>query len=165
MRTQGGELLFGTNPSRDVPGMGGVVRYDERRQTLVPRYTVDNGMLPNNSVRDIRELNNGTLYISTRGGVARINPRTGRSDHWGADQPRGLEYDNYVIWKLFLDSRETVWASMFGNLVYFRNGEITPVDFWERDDAPSDPHRFLEDVITTQTNCAVVKRDSCKLGQ
>ena len=147
-----GEVFFGTQTNADIPGMGGVVVYDERRQRLVPRYTVENGMLPNNNVRGMEETADGIHFVATRRGIARINPRTGDSQFWGIQEPRGVQVDNDVIWRLMLDSRGTVWAAMWGNLVYFPDGGITPVDFWDRPDAPDNPHRFLPRVMAEDAN-------------
>jgi signal transduction histidine kinase/ligand-binding sensor domain-containing protein len=145
---QSGEVYFGSQRNSNIPGMGGVLVYDERQQRLVPRYTVANGMLPNDNVRDMEETAEGIHYVGTRGGIARIDPRTGNSQFWSTEEPRGVPVENDVIWRLLLDSRGTVWASLFGNLIYFPDGGITPVDFWDRADAPADPHRFLPRFLT-----------------
>ena len=151
-RGQSGDLYVGTHVNDDISGMGGVLVHDERRQRPTPRYTVENGMLPNNNVRDMKETADGIHYVATRGGMSRIDPRTGTAQFWSKDEPRGVKVDNDVIWRLMLDSRGTVWASLFGNLIYFPDGGITPEDFWDRADAPTDPHRFLPRVMTEDTN-------------
>lgn len=59
------------------------------------RYSKENSALTNNCMKCIINANNGSLYISTDGGIVRFNRNTNRITTWTNDQ--GLEGINFSI--------------------------------------------------------------------
>jgi signal transduction histidine kinase/ligand-binding sensor domain-containing protein len=143
LRTSTGDLLVGSQPNTDIPNTGGVLAWDDRTGRLIQRYTVANGMLPNDRVRDIVELDDGILFVGTRGGVSRINQRTAQREFWSLEESRGLDVELDYVWRMLKDSRENVWVSSFGTLIVFPEGRMEPINFFDREDAPENPRRFL----------------------
>ena len=112
-----GTVLFGAIPDVNVPMSNGVLRYDERRGTLVPEYTVANGLVPNDRIWDIREAANGDHLVATDGGVVRINPLTKARTAWTPDEKRSdALHDGRTRW-ILEDKRGDLWVSAIRDLV------------------------------------------------
>ncbi|NQV72611.1 hypothetical protein HQ496_05770, partial [bacterium] len=149
---QRGDMLIGSRPNRDTPESGGVLTYDSNRKTLVKKYTVANGFLPNDNVRRMIETSDGNLWVGTVRGLTRINPTTGQKKTWLRDvaDPSKLKADN--IWNLFEDSKGNVWVVSFGDLVRFAPGSDTFVRIWDHKDAPTDKDNVLVRTMAEDLN-------------
>ena len=86
----------------------GLIVYNEE-QNYYYRYNIRNSALTNNCMKCIVNAGNGSLYISSDGGLVRFNKNTKRITTWTSDQ--GLEGMNFSIRSGIRTHRNTM---MFG---------------------------------------------------
>lgn len=86
----------------------GLVVYNEE-ENYYERYNKENSALTNDCMKCIVNANNGSLYISSDGGIVRFNKNTQRITTWTNDQ--GLEGINFSIGSGIYTHRRTM---MFG---------------------------------------------------
>ena len=86
----------------------GLIVYNEE-ENYYYKYNVSNSALTNDCMKCIINANNGSLYISSDGGIVRFNKNTKRITTWTNDQ--GLEGMNFNIRSGILTHRNTI---MFG---------------------------------------------------
>ena len=140
---QRGNMLVGSRPNRDTPESGGVLTYNEARKTLVPKYSVSNGVLAHDNVRRMIETSDGNIWVGTFRGLTRINPNTGQNKTWTRDDsdPTKMRSDN--VWELFEDSKGNVWVITFGDVAVFAPGSDSFIRLWDHKDAPEDKDNVL----------------------
>jgi signal transduction histidine kinase/streptogramin lyase len=91
METATGELWLSTK--RD-----GIFRYDRARDAFVGIQEKDG--LPNNNVYGLLEAEDGTIWMSTDGGVCKYNPKTGQFRTFGpSDGLQGFEFNRRAFCK------------------------------------------------------------------
>ncbi|HLZ85965.1 MAG TPA: ATP-binding protein, partial [Puia sp.] len=72
---------------------GGLLLFDRQRNTVIARYTTDEGLC-NNTVNSILEDSAGSLWLSTANGLSRFNPATTRfRNYFEAD---GLQSNEFI---------------------------------------------------------------------
>lgn len=110
-----GNLFIGTD--------GGGMSVWNRKTNKFQNFThndLDPHTISNNKVTSIVEDHLKNIWIATYGGgVNRFNRSTGRFEKYSCiNDAAGIE--NKKVWKLFVDSRNMLWATTFGNGKLYR---------------------------------------------
>ncbi len=130
-----GRAWFGTRPAPWADLGGGVLRYDEGRNALVPALNVANGSLPNDIVWDMLEARDGALWVGTDGGLVRVDGDSGARTTWRVDAQDPAALKDGRVRHLFEDSRGDLWVSAFRATARIRGGRGAAERFDERADA------------------------------
>jgi signal transduction histidine kinase len=88
---------------------------------IIARYTKENGLI-DNAVTFIKETRDGAIWLTTRGGISRL--QNGQFTNWTTAD--GLSNDN--VRDLYEDQDGTLWFGTYGGgLNRFRDGKFTPI--------------------------------------
>jgi signal transduction histidine kinase/ligand-binding sensor domain-containing protein/DNA-binding response OmpR family regulator len=99
----GGAIWVGTDG-------GGLARLDPQ-SGIFRRFTGLDG-LPSNAVRGILPARGGVIYVGTLGGLARLDPASGRAETLALDAPAGDP--GSAAYSLYEDADGAIWVGLLG---------------------------------------------------